>query len=170
LKGVPCHLNEENVQMVALLTLAIGRAIPPELGKAEAELLTDDRDGLPLAEDLAEGVGRRSGRTVTMRRPALAGPGFSAVKGGECPVETTKPNGKTRKVPTGMVRANALFISETPPYSEAPISVQTAIVTDPSRFIARDSQRETGTRPSPLKNIGDFHREDGTNQRFSIVR
>jgi hypothetical protein len=69
LKGVPCHLNEENVQAVALLTLAIGRAIPPELGKAEGELLTDDRDGLPLAEGLAAGVGRRSGRTVTMRRP-----------------------------------------------------------------------------------------------------
>jgi hypothetical protein len=170
LKGVPCHLNEENVQLVALLTLAIGRAIPPELGKAEGELLTDDRDGSPLAEDLAAGVGRRSGSTVTMRRPALAGPGFSVANGVECPAETTKPNGMTREVLTGMVRADALFISETPPYSETPNSVQTAIVTDASRFIARDPLRRTETRPSPLENIGDSCRDVRSNQRFSTLR
>jgi hypothetical protein len=170
LKGVPCHLNEENVQMVALFTLAIGRAIPPELGRAEGELLTDDRAGLRLAEDLAAGVGRRSGRTVTMRCPVLAGPGFSAAKDVECPVEKTKPRGMTRKIPTGMVRADALFISETPPYREAPNSVQTAIVTDPSRFIARDSQRGTDTRPSPLENIGSSCRDVRSNQRFSTLR
>jgi hypothetical protein len=170
LKGVPCHLNEENVQMEALLTLDIGRAIPPELGKTKRELLTDDRDGLPLAEDLAAGVGRRSGRTVTMRRPGLAGPGFSAAKDVECPVEETKPIGMTRKVPTSVVLADALFVSETLPYSETPNSAQTAIATEASRFTARHSLRGTETRPSPLKNIGDSRRDDRTNQPFSALR
>jgi len=170
LKGVPCHLNEENVQMVAWLTLAIGRAIPPQLGKAEGELLADDRDGLSLGEDLAAGAGRRSGRTVTMRRPAPAGPGFSAAKGVECPVEETKPNGMTRKAPTSVVLADTLFVSETLPYSETPISAQTAIATDASRFTARHSLRGTETRPSPLKNIGASCRAVRSGQRFSTLR
>jgi hypothetical protein len=170
LKGVPCHLNEENVQMVALLTFAIGRAIPPELGKAEGELLTDIRDSLPLGEDLAAGVGRRSGRTVTMRRPGLAGPGFSSAKSVECPVETTKPDGMTRKVPTSVVLAGTLFVSETPPHSETPNSAQTAIATDTSRFIARDSLRGTETRSSQLKNIGASRRAARSDQRFSALR
>jgi hypothetical protein len=170
LKGVPCHLDDENVQMEALLTLAMGRAIPPELGKAEGELLTDDRDGLPLAVDLAAGVGRRSGRTVITRRPALAGPGFSAAEGVECPVETTKPNGMTRKAPTSVVLADTLFVSETLPHSEALNSAQTAIATDANRFIARDSLRGTETRSFPLENIGDCCRDVGTNQWFSALR
>jgi hypothetical protein len=69
-----------------------------------------------------------------------------------------------------MVRADALFISETPPYSEAPNSVQTAIVTDPSRFIARDAQWGTETRPSSLENIGGSGRDVRSNQRFSALR
>jgi hypothetical protein len=105
-----------------------------------------------------------------MRRPALAGPGFSAAKGVECPVETTKPNGMTRKAPTSVVLAATLFVSETLPHSETPNSAQTAIATDARRFIARDSLRGTETRPSPLKNIGDSRRDVGSNQRFSTLQ
>ena len=105
-----------------------------------------------------------------MRRPALADPGFSATKDVECPVEKSKANGMTRKVPTSVVLADALFVRATLPHSETPNSVQTAIVADASRFITRDFLRGTETRPCPLKNIGDSCRDVRSNQRFSTLR